>query len=94
MTVSERMMLSAAEVYLVHTQVLNMHEYMKLESKLDKVGRIIYGGYMRGADNWHRPTVRSAVFIVVVRPEDRQKLKAMIKQLNKEIASHITYFPL
>jgi len=81
-------------LFLIQVQVLNVHEVRNLETKLEKLGVILYDGYLRGADDWHRPTIRSACYIVAVKADRVQALKASLRLLDREMASSISYRPL
>jgi len=82
------------DLFVVHMQVLNVHEMMKLENKLNKIGRVLFQGSLPGADDKYRPTIRSAIYLVAVRTEDSQRLKAMLKLLDSGMSSQISYFKM
>jgi len=81
------------DLFVVHMQVLNVHEMMKLENRLNKIGRVLFQGSLPGADDKYRPTIRSAIFLVAVLSEDFQRFKAM-KFLDREMSSRISYFQM
>jgi len=82
----------AFDLFVVHMQVLNVHEMMKLENRLNKIGRVLFQGSIPGADDKYRPTIRSAIYLVAVRTQDFQRFKAMLKLLDKDMSSQISYF--
>jgi len=84
----------AFDLFVVHMHVLNVHEMMKLENRLNKIGRILFQGSQPGADDKYRPTIRSALYLVAVKSKDFQRLKAMLKLLDREMASQISYFKM
>jgi len=81
----------AACFYLVQVHVFNVHEMRRLESRLEKVGTVLYSGYVHGADDWYRPTIRSAFYVVLVPRSRVQALKAMLTLFNKNNESQVSY---
>ena len=94
MTQESAAVYASFDLFVVHMQVLNVHEMMRLENRLNKIGRILFQGSLPGADDKYRPTIRSAIYLVAVRTEDFQRFKAMLKLLDREMTSQISYFPM
>ena len=94
MTLDKARLYDEVNLFQVHVQVLNVHELMRLETKLNKVGRVTLKIEVPGADEKYRPTIRSALFLVAVKQGDIQRFKAMLKLLDREMRSRLSYLPL
>ena len=69
---------------------MNVHEVTKMRTRLERAGNVAFYAEVLGADDWNRPTVRTAVFLVNVRREDLQRFRAMLKLLGCPPGSPIT----
>ena len=87
-------MVNGVELFLVHMQVMNVHEVTKMRTRLERAGNVAFYAEVPGADDWNRPTVRTAVFLVNVRREDLQRFRAMLKLLGPEMSSSVSYYIL
>lgn len=81
-------------LFTVNMQVLNMHEMMKLETRLNRLGRVLFQGSLSGADEKYRPTIRGAIFLVAVKHGDVRRFKIMLGHLEREMKSRIFHSSL
>ena len=94
MTGKARGSVNGVELFLVHMQVMNVHEVTKMRTRLERAGNVAFYAEVPETDDWNRPTVRTAVFLVNVRREDLQRFRAMLKLLGPEMSSSVSYYSL
>jgi len=85
---------ATAQLFLIQMQVYNVHEMRGFETRLEKMGTILYSGYVHGTDDWYRPTIRSSFYVMFVPQFRVQALKAMITLFNKNNESQVSYLNL
>lgn len=91
MTQETAELLNLIDVFEVRVEVRNVHEINRLETKMRRHGLIRTRHYEEGPDDWNRPTIVRASYIVLVKRDRVQPFKAMLKQLSRGMASRLTY---
>ena len=84
----------ASNSYLFFTiliEAYNTHEVNQLRGKLWKYGFIKHEDWTYGTDQWNRPKLTQATFTLIVQHEKSRALKAMLKQVDRNTESKITY---
>jgi len=79
------------EVFDVRVQVRNVHEINSLETKMRRYGFIKVMHYENGVDDWNRPTIIRASYIVLVRRDKVMPFKTMLSKQSLRMKSSIFY---